>query len=315
MAEELRTVSQFLPELAVHRGLIPVEIDVIRRQIVWQDLGTYHLYEGFFRDSLASYRMLRKTPPIRFRTPIEALEERPDDHACVYPTAFIFHAGRCGSTLLARALARSRENLVFSEAAPHNQIWRVLPKDERVAIQLYRNLVLAMSRKRLDSHRAHIIKFTSFNVVHFSLIRKAFPEVPSLFLFRDPAAILASCDRKAPGWIGKDLGRGHQWKSTAVAVEDFFRSAIAIHEPNFFRLDYVNLNPKSLEGVLRMLKMEPSGSDLKLMQAEFSWDTRSREKRKRFERSTTLQIAVPPTESSRLYQQLSQTAQQDCRTI
>jgi len=267
-------------ELAIHEGLIPVEIDTVHGRISWVDLERYHCYRGLFQDSLQSWAALRGSEPDRFTSSIEVLDSIRIPSNSLSPTAFIFHAARCGSTLLAQVLARSRENMVFAEAAPHNQIWRrtldaTSTGAELTATAAYRNLLLAMGRRRLPSYRSHIVKFTSFNILKFHQIRAAFPAVPSLFLFREPAAMLDSYRRAKPSWIGRELGIGRILETPETAIEAFFREALSIRDPDFRCLDYALLGPESLTSILTFLRLDPSPQELRLMSAAFAWDAKS----------------------------------------
>ena len=172
-------------------------------------MNGYHCYEGAFHHSLAAYGAISRSTPQRFTSSLDFLSEPALPERCIPPAGFIFHTGRCGSTLLAKALARSRAHLIFSEAGPHNQIWRALSGDRQTRIEMYRTLVLTMGRPRLSSYQAHIVKFTSFNIVNFPFIREAFPGVPALFLFRDPRRC----------WILTIAGVRSGWGSTLVSVE------------------------------------------------------------------------------------------------
>jgi len=267
-------------ELANRPGLIPTGIDVSRQRVLWIDWGSYHFYEGFFHDSQSVYERLRGSPPECFTSSLESLESseilNPEiSSTCIEPSGFIFHTGRCGSTLLAKALARSRRHLVFAEAEPHNRIWHALPADPDRAIRVYRNLLLLMGRRRLPSLAAHLIKFTSFNITRFHFIRSAFPRVPALFLFRDPAAVIASCLRKPPLWLGRDLGIGRIWASPEAAIKDYFNAALTIHEPRFQCLDYRDLVERGLPPILRLFQLDPPKDELRMMESELAWDAKS----------------------------------------
>lgn len=260
--------------------MIPVSFDYssggdVSSRLVWLDLDGYHCYEGFFFQSLAYYRAMTATPASRFITPLDALGSiTPNDY--LQPSGFIFHPGRCGSTLLAKVLARSRENLVFSEAAAHNQFWKALPGARGSAVDLYRRLVLAMGRRRLASYRAHFIKFTSYNIMQFALIRAAFPDTPAVFLFRQPAAVLASSARELQPWLGTDIGFGRIWADAETALLDFCRAALDIQDPRFRCLNYSAMVPRNLLSILRFFGSEPSSSrELALMESEFLWDAKS----------------------------------------
>jgi hypothetical protein len=161
--------------------------------------------------------------------------------------------------------------MVFGEGGPHNQIWHV-PSPE--APSLFRNLLLHTARRRLPNYIAHIVKFTSFNILHWAGIKTAFPGIPTLFLFRHPAWILASYRRATPGWMGTDIGGGTRLESAEQAVREYFRAAIGA-ENELACLDYADLTPERLGSLLRFFNLEPSPADVALMKAEFHWDAKS----------------------------------------
>jgi hypothetical protein len=273
------TEEQFRAEYLARPGLIPVELDASEGTALWVDLGDFHCFEGSFRRSLAAYTALRAgarqpSEPWRCTSSLEFLRSAPNASECLSPSAFILHAGRCGSTLLAKVLARSAEHLVFGEGGPHNQIWPVIAGSSDPPAALLRNLLLHTGRRRLASHRAHIVKFTSWNIAQFERIRAAFPDVPALFIFRYPAEILASYRRKMPGWVGVNMDAGTTWPTPESAVADFFRHALRAGGELQY-LDYADLTPLMLPAILRIFHLDPPQRDLEYMQAEFRWDSKS----------------------------------------
>jgi hypothetical protein len=273
------TDPEFRAEHAARPGLIPVHLDAVRRRALWMDLSGYHCYDGSFRRSLAAYATIlagarHPSEPWQCESSLDFLRSAAYGADCISPSGFIFHAGRCGSTLLAKVLARSQEHMVFGEGGPHNQIWDVISGDRHSAPVLFRNLLLQTGRRRLPSYRAHIVKFTSFNVLQFEVIRAAFPEVPALFLFRKPAQILASYRRGNPGWMGRDIGVGTIWHSAEAAVASFFQAALGAGR-NLACLDYADLTPETLTGVLDYFRLDPCTEDLALMRGEFRWDAKA----------------------------------------
>jgi hypothetical protein len=273
------TEIEFRAEYAARPGLIPMQLDAQRRIAQWVDLGRYHCYEGSFRRSLATYTAIlagarHPSQPWRCESSLDFLGSHDLAADCIPPAGFICHAGRCGSTLLARALARSEDHLVFGEGGPHNQIWRVIDGRRESGPALFRNLVLHTGRRRLASYRAHLVKLTSFNITRLDTIQAAFPEVPVLFLFRRPAEILASYRRAMPEWMGRDPGVGATWHSPEAAVADFFRAALLAGE-KVTCLDYADLAPETLPSILRFFRLSPSAGDLKLMRDEFRWDAKA----------------------------------------
>lgn len=278
--------KQLEDELASRQGLIPANIDADRGQTLWIDLERCHCYQGFFQACLDSFAGFRGSSPDCFVSSVDVLDSIRIPLNAIEPTGLIFHAGRCGSTLLAQLLARSRENMVFGEAAPHNQIWRWERKraapSAKSTVTTYRNLFLTMGRGRLPSYRSHIVKFTSFNILKFHQIRAAFPGVPSLFLFRDPTEVLDSYHRAKPSWMGQELAIGGALETPEIAVEAFFRAALDIRDADFRCLDYASLTPDSITSVLAFLRLNPSPRESKLMSAAFLWDAKSKGIPRRF---------------------------------
>ncbi len=272
--------SEMELETARRPGLIPVAFKSVQGEVIWLDLNEFHCSEGFFHESLTLYSQRYGDQREWFISPFDALFSPVVAGEYLQPSGFIFHAGRCGSTVLAKSLARSRRNLMFSEAAAHNQIWEVLPAVCAARAMMspgdaYRALILAMGRKRLASYSAHLIKFTSYNIVQIGLIREAFPDVPALFLFREPGEVLESYRRGAPGWLTADLGYGMKWPSAEAAVDAFFRAALSIEDSHFRCLDYRHLTPRMLPSILKYFGMEFAEDELAQMSEEFAWDAKS----------------------------------------
>ena len=280
MKAALITDRQFADEFSARPGLIPVSFDYSSHdnspaRLIWLDLDRYHCYEGFFTQSLSMYAAMRPAPAARFSTSLDVLSSLLLEDSLT-PSGFIFHPGRSGSTLLAKALARSRENVVFSEAPPHNQVWKTLPASKDDAVNFYRRLVLAMGRRRLPTYRSHFIKFTSYNITQFALIRAAFPDTPALFLFRHPDAVLESSAREVQPFLGIDIGLEKIWTDPREALLDFCASCLAIQDPRFRCLNYADLAPQNLSAILEFFGVPPSSPpELSLMQSEFVWDSKS----------------------------------------
>jgi hypothetical protein len=108
------------------------------------------------------------------------------------PDGFIFHMSRCGSTLVGRMLAALPGTALVAEAAPLDAIVRLAvradwPEARRIAA--LRAMIGALGRR--PSAR-FVVKLNAWHALALPLFRAAFPNVPWLFLYRDPAEILAS---------------------------------------------------------------------------------------------------------------------------
>jgi hypothetical protein len=101
---------------------------------------------------------------------------------------------RCGSTLVSRMLAQDRRNIVISEAPPVDAIVRsdTDPARSEGLVAMLAALVRALGRKRAPWQERFFVKLDSWHILHLPLFRRAFPDVPWIFLFREPVEVLAS---------------------------------------------------------------------------------------------------------------------------
>ncbi|MFB9840822.1 sulfotransferase family protein [Mucilaginibacter ginsenosidivorans] len=294
------TDQAVLSELIANTGFLPVSVDPVKRTIAWLDFGRYHFYEGFFHRSADVFSALKKGDIKTLLTGIDTLEEDALVAESIYPTGFIFHAGRSGSTMLSKVLARSRENHVISEAGPTNSIWPLFAENGHLPIQetennkkMYRNLLLVMSRQRSKTHKHYFIKFTSFNILFFDFIHAVFPDVPAIFLNRDSEDILKSFGKKLPGWLATgDTGFLNITAQSAHTdkkeiVESFLTTAKKYPVDVLKSIDYKDLNPDLLPSILHYFKADASAKQLLLMQTQFLFDSKVEFNRKSFDENDT----------------------------
>jgi hypothetical protein len=164
----------------------------------WCDAGVVRLHDPFFHQSVEEVLAGPTMSPARLQTPVEALTELAAQHPGLTPTGFVFHASRCGSTLVAQVLAASPANRVLSEPGPVDDVlrtgWRPPLVPEAFQVDWLRAVVSALGRAR-GGERRLFVKFDPWHTLALSLVRRAFPEVPWLFCFRDPVEILVSQQR------------------------------------------------------------------------------------------------------------------------
>jgi hypothetical protein len=182
-------------------GWVPIRVyqRTSRTMVDWCFLGQERFSDPFFEETIN--RCLRHPFALLFRhqTPIEALEEL---EPLAPPSGFIFHMSRCGSTLVSQMLAAVPSNIVISEAVPLDDLLRANRQQPALAeerrIRRLRGMVAALSRPRNQGERHVVIKFDCWNTFDLPLIRRAFPNVPWVFLYRDPVEVLVS-HRRMPG--------------------------------------------------------------------------------------------------------------------
>jgi len=322
--------------LREHPGLIPIRIDARKATLEWLDLEAYHCYEGFFQKGIDRFAALKHSvgsaPLVRCATDWRVLDDPELVDNSIPPTGFIFHAGRSGSTLLTKVLARDRRHLTFGEPDVLNQMLLALTENgahplasSAAGMSIYRHLLLAMSRRRLPEHTACFIKFTSFNILCFDFINTVFPDVPAIFLYRDPARSLSSFRRNPPPWFDNEgadlkpllLGRiadrspaGIEWELPALIAE-FYQAGLRATSRGMKLLNYQDLSAANFCTILKALNgPESSEAQLAQMQTQFSYDAKEEWRAERFNHAGR---ATRDSESGReeenlteLYQQLAQ---------
>ena len=140
------------------------------------------------------------------RTPIAELGAWHSVSPGMAPAGFIFHMSRCGSTLVSQMLAAAPENVVISEARPIDWLARASWMPEPTRAEWLRWMVSALGQKRSGLETRYFIKFDSPTVIALPFIRRVFPGVPWIFLYRDPEEVLISHMREpaaamSPGFV------------------------------------------------------------------------------------------------------------------
>ncbi len=181
-------------------AFVPFSIDRVggRSVVRWvtraDATATQPFFSHMMRERVASGAPQRVTPLDTLFT-----VEGPD------PVGLVLHLSRCGSTLLMQALAHAGCVAPISEATPVNQLLARddLPEQERAC--LLRGLIRALgSHEDASGGLPSLVKLTSWNVLFLDIIRIAFPDVPWLFLYREPLDVMASHERRPARWLTDD---------------------------------------------------------------------------------------------------------------
>ncbi len=136
---------------------------------------------------------LRRDPPLE--TPIKVLETLRVEGPPVQPAGFIFHCSRCGSTLAAQLLTRLSAHRVLSEAGPLEDIIADTQATLDEQVHWLRLIMGALAGPHGGQSPRIFVKWDAWHVFALPLIRRAFPDVPCLFLIRDPVEVLVSHGR------------------------------------------------------------------------------------------------------------------------
>ncbi len=275
-------------------GWMPIRIywQAARPMVDWCYLGDERFVDPFFDQTIE--RTLRKPFPLLFRqqTPIDALDEVTAAQPGVRPTGFIFHMSRCGSTLVSQMLAALAQNIVISEASPIDSILRASRHDpgitDEMRIAWLQGLVGAYGRKR-DGLEEHLyIKFDSWHTLCLDLVRRAFPDVPWVFLYRDPVEVLASHRRMTgaqmvpgnldPVFLGLDpaaLARMSLAEYSAAVLQRIGEAALRRLDGAARLYNYSQLPEAVASGMLMHFNAQYTTAEIAVMQAVARFDAKN----------------------------------------
>ena len=152
--------------------------------------------EPFFAETVD--RCLRHPFRLLFqqRSDLDSLCDAVDDCPGLPPAGFVFHMSRCGSTLVAQMLAAVPAHAVASEPGPLEAVLGAA-EDHR-AVRWLRGMVGALGQARHEEQRRFFVKFDAWSTLHLDLVRRAFPDGPWVFVYRNPVDVLVSHARR-PG--------------------------------------------------------------------------------------------------------------------
>ena len=266
---------------------IGLTVEAPEPTVDWCDLRGVSFREPFFSQTVTRWTTGDSARPV-IRTALSALLAVDGLGSCLEPSGFIFHFSRCGSTLASRLLASKADTLVISEADPINALLELEPErvNREVQVQCLRLLIRALGRIRLGSERHYVIKFSSWTVTQLSLLHEAFPRVPCVWIYRDPAAVLASILARPPGWMQLRF-RPRQAEFlmgacdpmclvspeafAAHALASFASAALAHDDRPFPFIDYQQLPKAVWQTVAPTFRIPLDADAIAAMQAEARW--------------------------------------------
>ncbi len=210
----------------------------------------------------------------------------------VKPTAFIFHASRCGSTLLSQMLSALPSHIVAAEPPPLDTLLRevsqALHLSEAERVEHVRALVAAMAQPT-RGETAFVIKMDAWTIFELPLLLKAFPDTPWIFLYRDPVEIAVSQMRQRgsymiPSVIGHWPGTvGWQESMTMFAEELIARiigkvmeqAAKMLQQYGGVAMHYNQLPEVAWTSLAATFGVVPTPENIALMQHAAKWDAKT----------------------------------------
>jgi hypothetical protein len=220
----------------------------------------------------------------RRETPIDVLAELEPG---LEPSGFVFHVSRCGSTLVTRMLASLPRHLVLSEPLPVDDVLRAHASEED-KVRWLRWIVSALGRPRLGDERAYVLKLDAWSACSLGTVRRAFPDVPWVFLSREPVQVLAShfLQRGAhmvPGALDPELfgldrdsiGRMLPEEYCARVLAAICGSAVEHRDEQALFLDYRELPDAVFDRILGAFGLECDESEVARMREVAGLDAKN----------------------------------------
>jgi hypothetical protein len=266
-------------------GWMPVDAVVMdgRPGLAWMNMAEVRLTEPFFEQTVHRLRSQAPKPEERF-TEFDALVQLEKIFDSVAPSGFIFHSSRCGSTLLANACRAIDDAIVLSEPPAVDKLMArfITDVDEHGAkAKLYsiflRGIVKALGQRRSGNEQHLFVKFACCSVSQIERIQHIWPDVPWVFLYRDPVETIVSNLQNVPTWLQDEDHRvlasitGASPEVVAAmstaelcarALGSFYAIANRVANDRALLLNYNQLSLAEITNVLNFFGVEPAAAEL-----------------------------------------------------
>jgi hypothetical protein len=232
-----------------------------------------HAIEPFHDEYISRCRQLLFNQLIQPCCSLDVVRQQGEGCAAVQPAGFIFHLSRCGSTLVSGCLSELDSTCVFSESPLLTEL--LLDKnlsviEQQCLLGTFINLQAAAFPDRPNM----IIKWNAWDIFQWELIRGLYPQVPVIFLVRDPVEILASHQRLAGRHMAGDPGLAGvnpifsfrkesllAWRSKLVAALLGEMNQF-IGDPLVMRVDYSDLDANRIREIGHHFSVFPTDGSL-----------------------------------------------------
>ncbi|MGH9967409.1 MAG: hypothetical protein ACREBG_06200 [Pyrinomonadaceae bacterium] len=274
------------PEIEQLKSWLPVDAIVRngRPGIEWMDMSGVVLAEPFFSETVDRVRK-EKVGTRALVTDFAALIRLEKISDSLQPSGFIFHSSRSGSTLVANACRALRDALVVAEAPAIDKLISRFFTDtdadgtkELFYSVFLRGAVSALGQRRLGNERHYFVKFASTSTLQFARIRRVWPTVPAVFLFRDPIEVMVSNMRSLPQWMVIESNPATAAAIIGVSLEEvmlispeefcaralggYYAAVEAIADEHTLLINYDQLTPNALLQVVRFFGVSPSAEEI-----------------------------------------------------
>ena len=267
------------------QGWMPVDAVVIegRPGLSWLNMAGVDIAEPFFQQTVDRLRSEHPDAQEVF-TEFHTLVQLEKTFDSIAPTGFIFHSSRCGSTLIANACRAVAGSIVLSEPPAVDKLIArfITDTDEQgTKAMLYsvflRAAVNALAQRRTGQERHLFVKFACCSTSQIERVRRIWPGVPWLFLYRDPVETIVSNMRNPPSWLADEdhrvlasiigsspeaVGGMGAEELCARSIASFFATAHRVANDRALLLNYNQLSTAEISNVLNFFGIEPAAAEM-----------------------------------------------------
>lgn len=263
---------------------IPIKLLKDKDQVYceWLDTGCHEFLEPFFEETISKCKGISHSHR-KSVSNLTMLAEWSAQLDTIEPTAFIFHVSRCGSTLVSQMLSLVPSNIVLSEVPFFDHLLQAEMDEERKA-ELLKAAIRFYGAKKTPEKERLFIKTDSWHILFYRQLRSMFEKVPFIILYRHPAAVIRSQQKRrgihsVPGLLQPELFGWNKAEVEKLSLDDYllrvlekyFETILAVVAQDPFSL-VINYN----EGPLNIIKK---------MATTIGFEIREKELRKMEERT------------------------------
>lgn len=255
-----------------------------RPYLKWMEMRELSLSEPFFFQTVARARQAHPDAAEVLTRP-DALIQLEKISDSISPSGFIFHTSRCGSTLLANACRALEGSIVISEAPVVEKLlgrfFSYLKTDTARTLfnaLLLRGALSALGQRRTGNEQRLFVKFSSVSVLQFEQVKRVWPNVPSVFMFRDPLEVISSNLANPPEWMQfesipeqartvtglspDEAVKLDDAERCARALGKFYAAGAQLAANGALLLDYDELSIESMIRAIRFFGFTPDQSEI-----------------------------------------------------
>lgn len=266
---------------------IPYQLFLQEEQLLcnWIYLNNKAFTEPFFDETILACRQFKEnTQLLKCVSTIDFIKDAADTIKNIAPSVFIFHVSRCGSTLASQLLALDKKSIVLSEVPFLDELirWKFKDKNNEDLFPYLKHAVALYGQKRSGEEKNLVIKTDSWHVLFYDELRKLFPSTPFILLYRNPAEVIRSHQKRrgiqaVPGLLqptifGFDAAEINQLsldEYMAKVLEKYFEKFLSIisSDKNSLAINYNECAVSITKKIAAIAKIDLTEKDLEAIKA------------------------------------------------